>query len=249
MRRQQTEDQLWEAYRSNKSQKNLNALIEHYQPYVRTVAEAVRFNLPSHVDIDDLISEGQFGLISAIERYEDRGFKFKTYASLRIRGQIIDKLRVSDWAPRSLRTSLKEIDAAEDALTRELQREPTESEIADRLNLDLEELSEIRGRGNRVLLGHLDEVVASEGETVKVSDLIADANQEIDNEDYDPIKDRMVGALGELSDSESKIFVLHYVYGISMKEIAASLGVTESRVSQMHIRALDRMAKRCAQIS
>ena len=95
MRRQQSEEELWEAYRSNKSQKNLNKLIEYYQPYVRTVAEAVRFNLPNHVDIDDLISEGQFGLISAIERYEDRGSKFKTYASLRIRGQIIDNLGVS----------------------------------------------------------------------------------------------------------------------------------------------------------
>lgn len=236
---------IWDEYNSSQSKDSYTALVEYYQPLVRKVAEAVAYSLPVYVDLDDLISEGQLGLLSAIQRYENQGYKFETYANLRIRGAIIDKLRVNDWAPRSLRTSLKRIDEAEDELTSRFQREPTESEIADELDVSLDTLSELRGRGQRTLMGHLDEVTASEGEMVKISDLIADPSAYVDSDLLEPVQDRLVEALEGLHPVESGILVLYYVHEMPLKQIGSALRITDARVSQLLVQALAAVRLAC----
>jgi len=236
---------IWDEYNSSQSKDSYTALVEYYQPLVRKVAEAVAYSLPVYVDLDDLISEGQLGLLSAIQRYENQGYKFETYANLRIRGAIIDKLRVNDWAPRSLRTSLKRIDEAEDELTSRFQREPTESEIADELDVSLDTLSELRGRGQRTLMGHLDEVTASEGEMVKISDLIADPSAYVDSDLLEPVQDRLVEALENLHPVESGILVLYYVHEMPLKQIGSALRITDARVSQLLVQALAAVRQAC----
>lgn len=237
--------ELWESYWTSGSSEDLFALVEFYQPFLKDVAASVAFNLPNHVDFDDLVSEGQFGLISAIKRYEDQGYKFETYASFRIRGQIIDKLRVADWAPRSLRTALKEIEEAELSLLRDWQRFPLDEEVAEILDIDLEKLSELRGRGARAMIGHLDEVTSVDGESVRVSDLIPDSNSYLDIDNLEPVKVRLVDALSELTDFQSALLSLCYVHQIPLKEIGKLLGVTESRICQLQVSVLSDLRTRC----
>ena len=239
---------LWENYRHDSSKENLFKLVEVYQPFLQAVASSISFNLPNHIDRDDILSEGQLGLISAIERYVDIGYKFETYASLRIRGQILDKLRAMDWTPRSLRTSLREIEDAESALVQSLQRTPTNAEIADYLAINSSELSEIRGRASTSMVGNLDEVVSYEGESIKISDLIPDTQLLYDAEDYEQLKQRLSDAVGLLDSTQSSLFVLYYLYNFSFREIGEMLGVTESRVCQLHIKSLSMIRKSCLAI-
>jgi len=238
-------DDLWDSYISSPTQETFVKLVEYYQPLVRKVAEALAYNLPVYVDLDDLISDGQLGLISAIQRYQSRGFKFETYANLRIRGAMIDKLRVNDWAPRSLRTSLKKVEEAHDFLRITLQREPTDKELALELDVSLQELSELRGRGYGTLIGHLDEVVSSDGEMIKISDLIPDPSVLVDSDFLEPVREKLVEALDELPPVESGILVLYYVHELSLKEIGSALEITDARVSQLLVQALATVRKTC----
>jgi len=239
---------LWENYNSTRSSENLFALVEYYQSFLKDIAVSVSYGLPNHIDLDDLVSEGQFGLISAIERYEDRGYKFETYASFRIRGQILDKLRSADWAPRSLRTALKNIEEAELLLESSLQRLPTDQEVATFLGLSLEKLHETRGKGSLVLVGHLDEVATFEQEIVRVIDLVPDSTIGSDEEDLTPVRERVAHVLSQIDDVESSLLVLYYIYSLSLKEIGVELGVTESRVCQLHVKALTSIREACLTI-
>lgn len=239
---------LWDQFISDRSSENMFALVEFYQPFLREVASSVAYGLPNHIDLDDLVSEGQFGLISAIERYEDRGYKFETYASLRIRGQIIDKLRVADWAPRSLRTSLKSIEETETLLTSVLQRKPSDEEVAFHLGISLEKYHEIRGRGSIALIGHLDEVTTVEQKIVRLSDMVADSSSDFSFEEFEPIRLRLAEVLSQLEFVESSLLILYYVYCLSLKEIGRELEVTESRVCQLHVKALTSIREACLNI-
>lgn len=238
---------LWENYEKDKS--SFQDLVIAYDYLVKTTAASIAKNLPNHIDYDDLVSDGYIGLIDAIQRYDSSyGYKFETYASFRIRGEIIDKLRQFDWAPRSLRSKNREIDSATEKLSNELGREPTEEEIANILGWKTNDISRIKGHGNSASVFNIDEIVNSEGDSFKLSDILADDSDShdlLDHEDFSLLKDKILEGFTQLNGQQKTVFFLHYIEGLSLKEIGEMLEVTESRVCQIHTGALDSVWKFC----
>jgi RNA polymerase sigma factor for flagellar operon FliA len=238
---------LWEKYEKDKS--SFQDLVIAYEYLVKTTAASVAKSLPNHIDYDDLVSDGYIGLIDAIQRYDSSyGYKFETYASFRIRGEIIDKLRQFDWAPRSLRSKNREIDSATEKLSNELGREPTDEEVANILGWKTSEISRIRGHGSNASVFNIDEIVNSDGDKFKLSDILADdsdSNELLDNEDFSTLKEKILEGFTQLNGQQKTVFFLHYIEGLSLKEIGIMLEVTESRVCQIHTGALDSVWKFC----
>jgi RNA polymerase sigma factor for flagellar operon FliA len=238
---------LWEKYEKDKS--SFQDLIIEYDYLVKTTAASIAKNLPNHIDYDDLVSDGYIGLIDAIERYDSSyGYKFETYASFRIRGEIIDKLRQFDWAPRSLRSKNRQVDSATEKLSSELGREPTEEEVANILGWKPGDISRIKGHGNSASVFNIDEIVNSEGDSFKLSDILADDSDNydlLDHEDFSILKDKILEGFTQLNGQQKTVFFLHYIENLSLKEIGEMLEVTESRVCQIHTGALDSVWKFC----
>jgi RNA polymerase sigma factor for flagellar operon FliA len=225
-------------------------LILHYAPLVTSVAGRLGMRLPSSVEQADLVSYGMFGLIDAIEKYEpDRAIKFETYASSRIRGAIIDELRAIDWIPRSVRTKARAVDRAYADLEGELRRTPSESEIAGRLEVGVGELRTVFAQLSNVNVAALDELLGAGAErTDKVS--LLDTLE--DHRTPDPAgsfeaqetKFLLARAIEQLGEREKIVLVLYYYEGMTLAEIGRVLGVTESRISQMHTAAMHRLRAR-----
>jgi RNA polymerase sigma factor for flagellar operon FliA len=225
-------------------------LILHYAPLVTSVAGRLGMRLPSSVEQADLVSYGMFGLIDAIEKYEpDRAIKFETYASSRIRGAIIDELRAIDWIPRSVRTKARAVDRAYADLEGELRRTPSESEIAGRLEVGVGELRTVFAQLSNVNVAALDELLGAGAErTDKVS--LLDTLE--DHRTPDPAgsfeaqetKFLLARAIEQLGEREKIVLVLYYYEGMTLAEIGRVLGVTESRISQMHTAAMLRLRAR-----
>jgi len=218
-----------------------------YSPLVKYVAGRMSSGLPAHVDEADLISYGLGGLIFAIERFDlTREIKFETYAITRIRGAIIDELRSLDWVPRSVRARAREIERVNMKLEARLRRAPTDEEMSAELEMNLEEFHEALLQISNSTIVALDElwnVSDVTGDQVSLLDTIPDQGAP-DPEamvDQSELRDRMADAIAALPEREKLVIALYYYENLTLREIGEVLGVTESRVSQLHTKAVLRL--------
>jgi RNA polymerase sigma factor for flagellar operon FliA len=245
---------LWRQFRTNKGDKALrDRLILTYAPLVKYVAGRLGSGLPAHVDEGDLVSYGLLGLIGAIERYDpERDVKFETYAIARIKGSIIDELRAMDWVPRSVRARARDIERAIAELERKLHRAPTDEEIAQKLGLTEAELEDSLTDISRSSIAALDELwtisSGGGGDQVALIDTIEDtAGPEPQSELAQPVLKVALGvAIARLPEREKLVVTLYYYEELTLREIGEVLGVTESRVSQLHTKAVLRLKARLA---
>jgi RNA polymerase sigma factor FliA len=235
---------LWQEYRATRDRALRDRLILTYAPLVKFVAGRLGSNLPSHVDEQDLVSYGLLGLIGAIERFDpDREIKFETYAIARIKGAIIDELRSLDWVPRSVRSKARDVEKVHSVLENQLGRAPNEEEMATKLGVSVEDfrntLLEI-ANSSVLALDDLWTVADGDGGQVSLLDTIRDPHA-VDPEDaIDTVelKDRLAEAIESLPDRERLVIALYYYETLTLREIGEVLGVTESRVSQLHTKAV-----------
>jgi RNA polymerase sigma factor for flagellar operon FliA len=238
---------LWRRYKSDGDEGARERLVVAYSPMVKFVAGRLGAGLPSHVEDADLISYGLVGLIGAIERFEpERGIKFETFAMTRIRGAIIDELRSLDWVPRSVRSRAREIETAQAKLEHQLQRAPTEAELAAKLNMTEEELQSALleiANSSVYALDELWTVSDSSGDQVSLLDTIADDSAADPQEALasTEVKDLLTEAISGLPEREQLVVALYYYENLTLREIGEVLGVTESRVSQLHTKAVMRL--------
>ena len=237
---------LWQEYRTSGSQVARDRLILTYAPLVKFVAGRVGASLPAHVDEQDLVSYGLLGLIGAIERFDpDREIKFETFAMARIRGAIIDELRSLDWVPRSVRTRARQIERAIAALEKELMRAPTDEEIARKLGVSGDELEESLHEISRSSVAALDELwsPSGSGDQVALIDTIEDESGPDPEFSFEQaeVKEALAEAISDLPEREKLVVTLYYYEELTLREIGEVLGVTESRVSQLHTKAILRM--------
>lgn len=218
-----------------------------YSPLVKYVAGRMASGLPSHVDEADLISYGLSGLISAIERFElAREIKFETYAIPRVRGAIIDELRSLDWVPRSVRARAREIERANTKLEAKLLRAPTDEEMAAELGIEVEEFGDSLlaiSHSNVAALDELWTISDTSGDSVSLLDTLPDHDAP-DPEgmvDAAELKERVADAIAMLPEREKLVVALYYYESLTLREIGEVLGVTESRVSQLHTKATLRL--------
>ncbi|MBW8806569.1 MAG: RNA polymerase sigma factor WhiG [Catenulisporales bacterium] len=219
-------------------------LILHYSPLVKYVAGRVRVGLPGALDSADFVSSGIFGLIDAIERFEPhRHIKFETYAITRIRGAIIDELRALDWIPRSLRQKAREIEQASVRLEQELGRTPSETEIARELDIGLGELRQIFSKLSLVNVAALDELLAlptQSGERIPLMETLEDGDAPDPVALFEGKETRalLARAVNSLPARDKTVVTLYYFEGMTLAQIGEVLGVSESRVCQIHTKAV-----------
>src|ERR687896_511715 len=235
---------MWNEYKSSGSQEARETLILHFSPLVKYVAGRVAVGLPANIEQSDLVSYGIFGLIDAIEKYElDRGIKFETYAISRIRGAIIDELRAIDWVPRSVRFKAREVEKAYTALENKLKRPPSDAEIAGEMGISNDELNQIYTQLSTVSLVALDELMTVEGERgdkLSLVETLEDTKTAgpVDVLETEEMKSILGNAVNRLPEREKIVVTLYYYEGLTLAEIGQVLGVTESRVCQMHTKAV-----------
>jgi RNA polymerase sigma factor for flagellar operon FliA len=241
---------LWREYKDTASQSARDRLILHYSPLVKFVAGRVGVGLPQSVDQADLASYGVFGLIDAIEKFEpERGFKFETYAIARIRGAIIDELRSYDWVPRSIRAKARSIERALSKLENELRRTPSDAELADELGLTEEELAATLSQISFVGIVALDEVLSGDRtEGATLGDTIADrAGDPLEKYEIEEMKHILADAINRMPERERLVLTLYYYEALTLAEIGSVLGVTESRVCQIHTKAILQLRSRLSE--
>jgi RNA polymerase sigma factor for flagellar operon FliA len=250
---QKTEEELWLTYRQNRDPKIREAFIKQYAPLVKYVAGKVAVGMPHNVEFDDLVGFGVFGLLDAIDKFDpDKNVKFKTYAVTRIRGAIFDELRSIDWVPRSVRQKTREVEDAIGSLEAQLGRTATDQEIASAMGMDEAEYSKtiMKISGTSILSLHDVWFSGDENDKVSIGDSIespASLNPDVMVE-KDEIRRVIVEAINELPDKEKKILVLYYYEDLTLKEIGQVLEVTESRVSQLHTKAILRLRSKLTNI-
>jgi RNA polymerase sigma factor for flagellar operon FliA len=237
---------LWAEFKASGDAGARERLILHYAPLVKYVASRVATGLPASVDHADLVSYGMFGLIDALEKFEPaRGNKFETYAIPRIKGAIIDELRAMDWVPRSVRFKAREIEKAYQDLETMLKRAPTEKEVSDRLGVSLPELHDVISQISFVSVLALDEMLSvgsDRGEQVSLLDTLADRQGDptlgLEGQET---RGLLAAAINSLSEREKIVVTLYYFEGLTLNEIGEILGVTESRVCQIHTKAVGQL--------
>ncbi|MBX3394072.1 MAG: FliA/WhiG family RNA polymerase sigma factor [Phycisphaerae bacterium] len=234
---------VWKQYKKEPDDELRNTLIEQYMHIVRFNAERIHTKLPTEVELDDLISAGMFGLIDAIEAFDmDRGVKFETYCSPRIRGAILDELRSMDWVPRLVRNRSQKIQNATKELQSELGRMPSEREVAERIGVAPDEFKRISRDGNAVSMTSLSRKAFAGDSSREVSEIEVLRDERAVN----PVKEIQKSDLKRLiqqglSSTERLILVLYYYEEMTMKEIGVTLDLSESRVSQMHSAIVERL--------
>jgi RNA polymerase sigma factor for flagellar operon FliA len=238
-----TEDALWVEYRKTREWRIRESFIMQYAPLVKYVAGRVAVGMPPTVEFDDLVGFGVFGLLDAIDKFDPaKGVKFKTYAVTRIRGAIIDELRAIDWVPRSVRQKAREIEDAVSALEAQLGRVATDQEVAVSMGLKEDEYLKLLTKTTSTTMLSLSDVWFSGDENDKVS--IGESIEAPSSLNPDVIAEKaenkrvLKECIKELPDKEQKIIILYYYKGLTLKEIGKALGVTESRVSQLHSKAI-----------
>ena len=238
--------ELWRSYKNDGDERARERLVVAYSPLVKFIAGRMASGLPSHVDEGDLVSYGLLGLIGAIERFDlEREIKFETFAVARIKGAIIDELRSLDWVPRSVRARARDVERAHAALEAEFGRAPTDEQMAEKLELSVEEFRDaLLQIANSSVLA-LDDLWTfadpdGSGGQISVLDTIQDPNA------LDPeaeahtaeLKDRLADAIESLPERERLVIALYYYENLTLREIGEVLGVTESRVSQLHTKSV-----------
>jgi RNA polymerase sigma factor FliA len=242
--------ELWRRYKSENDARARERLVVAYSPLVKYVAGRTAAGLPPHVEEADLVSYGLVGLISAIERFDpSREIKFETYAITRIKGAIIDELRSIDWVPRSVRARAREIERANTKLEHRFGRTPTDDEMAAELKLTLPEFHEALLAISHSSVAALDElwsVSDSSGDQVSLMDTIEDTHAPDPSRalDVGDLKDRIADAIASLPEREKLVIALYYYENLTLREIGEVLGVTESRISQLHTKAVLRLRSR-----
>ncbi|MEB3366860.1 RNA polymerase sigma factor WhiG [Saccharopolyspora mangrovi] len=235
---------LWQAFGERPTQELRDRLVLHYAPLVKYVAGRVGTGLPSHVEISDLIQSGIFGLVDAIEKFEpQRGLKFETYAMQRIRGAILDDLRAQDWVPRSVRSRARDVERALERLEAKLQRTATDAELAEELELSIEELRELFAQLQMTSVVALDDLIGAGHAQASLAETLPDDRAE------DPVaalvdrdsRRQLAEAVERLSERDRVVVTLYYFENLTLAEIGKVLGVTESRVCQLHTRAVLRL--------
>ena len=250
-----SEEQLWAQYTDEKDRSIRNYFIEKYAPLVKYVAGRVIANVPSSVDFQDLVSFGVLGLIDAIDKFDlSREIKFKTYAVTRIRGAIFDELRNLDWLPRSVRQKAKEIERTIAQLEVKLGRSTTDLEIAEAMGLSIEVFHQLLLRvGTNSLISMDDNWFMNDGndnspmsfeETLENKKVLSPNNAAERTE----LKKMISQAISDLPDREKQVLILYYYEELTLKEIGSILAVTESRISQLHTKAIMRLRGRLDQI-
>jgi RNA polymerase sigma factor for flagellar operon FliA len=240
---------LWERFGESHDEWAREQLILNYSPLVKFVAGRVAVNLPNSVENADLISYGMFGLIDAIEKFEPgRDIKFETYAITRIRGAIIDELRSLDWVPRSVRSRARDIERAIVTLEGRLKRTPEDSEVAEELGMPLKDLHDTYSKLSYTSVVSFEDLwgTGQEADDRPTATSIEDLNAEnpVETFEAEEMKVILAEAIERLTDRERTVIALYYYEGLSLKEIGTVLGVTESRVSQMHTKAVLRLRAR-----
>ncbi len=241
---------LWRRYKATGEDCARERLVVAYSPLVKYVAGRMSAGLPPHVDEADLISYGLLGLITAIERFElAREIKFETYAIPRIRGSIIDELRSLDWVPRSVRARAREIERANAKLEHKLQRAPSDEEMAKELEMEVSEFNDALLQISNSTIAALDEmwtVSDSSGDQISLLATIHDPDAPDPEQliDATELKDRVADAIARLPEREKLVVALYYYENLTLREIGEVLGVTESRVSQLHTKAVLRLRSR-----
>ena len=236
--------ELWREYKATGEERLRERLILHYSPLVKYVAGRVGVGLPPNIEQADLVSYGIFGLIDAIQKFDlERAIKFETYAISRIKGAIIDELRSIDWIPRSVRYKAREVEKAYAALEARLHRTPTEAEVAAELGIALEDLHTIFSQVSFVNVVALDELLTSGGEkgdTLSLVDTLEDTKAEdpVQAFESEETKYLLAKAINTLPEREKIVVTLYYYEGLTLAEIGQVLGVTESRICQMHTKAV-----------
>lgn len=246
----QGEEMLWQNYLNTKSPEAREAIIIRYAPLVKYVAGRVAIGLPSNVEFDDLVSFGVFGLMDAIEKFDPtRGIKFETYAIARIRGSILDGLRSNDWVPRSVRQKARELERTCAELENRLGRSATDQEICTEMNLEMQDFYTLLSEVSCTTLSSLDElwmIHSNDEDTVRVLDLIR--NDESEDPEYqvevEEIKSTLANAIDCLPERERIVIALYYYEGLTLKEIGEIMEISESRVSQIHTKAIIRLRGR-----
>lgn len=235
-------NKLWQEYAKTKKSELREQLIIEYSQLVKLVAGRLSMYLGYNVEYDDLVGYGVFGLIDAIDKFDcEKNVKFETYASLRIRGAILDQIRKMDWIPRSLRQKQKKIDVAMSKIESEKGRAATDEELATELEISIDELNNWQGQAKSTNLISLDEYTEA-GSEVKM-DSIHNSHfaQPEDVIEKDELKLKIMEALDTLTEKEKSVVLLYYYEEMTLKEISCVLEVSESRISQLHTKALLKM--------
>jgi RNA polymerase sigma factor FliA len=237
-------NEAWSGYKEDASPKARDRLILHYSPLVKYVAGRVAVGLPANIEQADLISYGIFGLIDAIDKYDmSRNIKFETYAISRIRGAIIDELRAIDWVPRSVRFKAREVEKAYTSLENKLKRPPSDPEIADEMDVTSDELNRIYTQLSTISIIALDELLVvngDRGDRLSLVETLQDtkARSPADAYEAEEMKGILSKAINRLPEREKMVVTLYYYEGLTLSQIGQVLHVTESRVSQMHTKAV-----------
>ncbi|MDO4569181.1 MAG: FliA/WhiG family RNA polymerase sigma factor [Planctomycetia bacterium] len=245
MSRKETQDldQLWVQYKNDPTVELRNQLMEAYMPLVKFNGERVRARFPHEVELDDLISSGYFGLMAAIESYDiTRGVKFETYCAARIQGAMLDEIRNLDWVPRLIRSKASKLNESIRKLEIQLGRTPTDHEIAEDMEMSLEEVQKLQKECNTVGVVSLNNNWSSDDteKDLREGDILEDYRCE-DPTDSIQKKDLIKLVTKGLSQNERLILILYYYEEMTMKEIGATLDLSESRVSQMHTSVVKRL--------
>ncbi len=233
-------DKLWELYAQDKDPEVKNQLLIHYIDLVKRIVRRIMPKYKEYNDSDDLVSCGIIGLIDALEKYDiNYGVKFETYASTRIRGEILDYMRKQDWAPASLRSKINRLNQAAEVLESRLGRHPTEREIAENVNMTVTEVQKVLEKTHIFNLMHFEDMVSETFSAEKFSDPVDnDPETIVQNKEMKRI---LADIIQTLPEKERLVITLYYYEEMTLKEIAAILKVTESRVSQIHSKVLVRI--------
>ncbi|MFJ4437441.1 RNA polymerase sigma factor WhiG [Streptomyces sp. NPDC088923] len=240
----QSVDELWRMYKTTGDARLREQLILHYSPLVKYVAGRVSVGLPPNVEQADFVSSGVFGLIDAIEKFDiERSIKFETYAITRIRGAMIDELRALDWIPRSVRQKARNVERAYATLEAKLHRTPTEAEVAREMGVGVEDLHAVFSQlslANVVALEELLSVGSEGGGRLSIMDTLEDtgADNPVEVAEGRELRRLLSRAINSLPDREKTVVMLYYYEGLTLAEIGHVLGVTESRVSQIHTKSV-----------
>ena len=233
-------DLLWRRFKDDGDKDARDRLVLQYSPLVKYVAGRVRSGLPSTVEQADLVSDGVIGLMDAIDKFDpDRGLQFQTYAVSRIRGAIVDGLRASDWVPRSIREKIRDINAAQAGLERQLGRAPQDDEVAAELGITVAELRTMYSQTAYTSVVSFEAATLDDEETPRAAVDLPGAD--------DDIPPGFLAAVRELAERDQIVVALYYWERLTLAEIGQVLGVTESRVSQLHSRATMTLRRKLAE--
>ena len=235
-------DSVWQKYRLKKDIETRNQLAEHYLPLVKIVAGRIAISLPPHIDREDLISSGFFGLIDAIERFEiKRNIKFETYASVRVRGAMIDYLRSKDWIPVTMRQKIRKYEQTICQLEAELGRSATDEEIAESLGITIKELKNLIGQYN-------SSTIVPREEYLQTDNIESIDYNPAETAEYRELKEILAKVIDRLPEKERLVVSLYYYDELTLKEISLILKLSEARISQLHTKAIFRMRGYLAKI-